>query len=359
MAKRSLCAAISLLQDSGARRFAKLRRFGRYLAAAFLTLAGFAATPAMAQNFTVSTIDAPELAQVVVAATGATTWRIAPAGGVTKQSGNGTRPASSGNSTSLVTITCTAGGSACNAGKIARVRIGTTGSNTGKISGISGFTILKVSGISNNPTISGTNPIQFDLTMQTKQTPMTFRVGMDVATTGADGAGAYGNATGPFQVLVATSPTTPTTGLGSSVTALVSRPMQISGPATINFGTISRPPSGTETYTLDPNSTNAATFSGGVLNALINAPTRMTYTATGEGGQTISWTLPGSATLNRVGGGGSISVTLPTSTPQTTLSNAAGTAGTAVVYMGATFTVGSGTVLGNYSGSWNVTVAYN
>jgi hypothetical protein len=63
--------------------------------------------------------------------------------------------------------------------------------------------------------------------------------------------------------------------------------------------------------------------------------------------------------MTRSGGSETLAVTLTPSGTSGTLSGSAGSAGSATFTVGGAFTVASTTVLGNYTGSFNTTVAYN
>jgi hypothetical protein len=76
----------------------------------------------------------------------------------------------------------------------------------------------------------------------------------------------------------------------------------------------------------------------------------------------ITVTLPSPLTMvmtNQTDGSKTLTVTLTNTTLPTLLSNAAGAQGTASFSMGGSFPIDSNTALGLYSGTYNVTVAYN
>jgi hypothetical protein len=120
------------------------------------------------------------------------------------------------------------------------------------------------------------------------------------------------------------------------------------------FGTLVRPSTGTGTATID-STTGALTVANGVV-ALASSTSRAVYTVNGEGGSSFSIAVP--ATFNLTGPS-TIPVTLTPTGSTGTLSNALGTAGTASFGVGGNFSIASGTATGNYTGTYNVTVAYN
>ena len=124
----------------------------------------------------------------------------------------------------------------------------------------------------------------------------------------------------------------------------------------LNFGRIVRPASGSSGIQLTAGgvrsvtSGTAALAGGGTVSAA-------SYTVTGEGGQSFSITPD--ATFDMVNGANSITVTPTASAATGSLSGSIGSSGTANFSVGGTFTISDATVSGDYSGSFNVVVAYN
>lgn len=129
----------------------------------------------------------------------------------------------------------------------------------------------------------------------------------------------------------------------------------------LEFGSIVRPATaGTNTITIDA-TTGARALTGtgaGALAAGTNSG-RATYTVTGEGGQSFSITPDSTFNMNRVGGGGTIAVNVSASAATGALSGAIGSSGTANFGVGGNFDVADTTATGNYTGTFNVVVAYN
>jgi hypothetical protein len=330
-----------------------VRKLGVRAVLAF-ALAACAAGQAAAYSFTASVTTAPDLGKVVAANTGVTTFTFSPSSGAVTQSGSATR-LTSGTVRGLILITCTGTGNTCT-GAIARVRIGSIGTPTGKAGALTNFTVSIAGGGTISGT-SGTNPVDFTLTQTSKQTQPTIYFGADFPVNGNNGGGSAGNATSGFYVYVANSPTVPTTGTSGNATVLVDRPIAFSGTTTLEFGTIYNPTSGTSTVTLDPNAaTNPVSVTGNAILGSSPTPNRATYNITGEGGQTFSTTI-GSLTLSN--GTDTIPVTLTNSTLPTTLSLTPGNQGTATFYVGGHFDITPSTHGHTYTGSYNVTVQYN
>jgi len=304
------------------------------------------------QSITAST---PNLGNVVSAATGATTFRVASGtGAVTKISGNGVR-LSTASSRPLVTIACTT--NTCN-NKALTVRVGSIGSPTGRAQGLTNFTITAgTATISVAPT--GTNPVSFTISGMANGSTRTFYVGTDFPIAGNDSAAATGNATSGFYVYVAVSPTVPTVGSTSGLAvASVFRPIALSNATGLAFGKIVRPSTGTGSVAVN-NSTGARSVTGtGAIGLNSPTPSRAAYTVSGEGGQVFTLSVP--ASFSMTGPGTALTVTLTsTATGSQTLSSTLGSAGTFAFGVGGSFPFSSTTVTGAYSGSYSVTVQYN
>jgi hypothetical protein len=124
----------------------------------------------------------------------------------------------------------------------------------------------------------------------------------------------------------------------------------------LQFGRIVKPASGNSVVTVTTGGSRSVTsgtaaLAGGTVSAA-------TYTVTGEGNQNFSITVPASVTLNRTGGG-SLSATLTSSAASGTLSGSLGSPGTFDFSIGGALTIADSTASGDYSGNFNVTVAYN
>lgn len=328
------------------------RGFSRAIGLSLGAVLAFAAAPALAQTYS-PTVTAPDLGKVAAANSGTTTFTFSSSNGNVSQSGSATRISSS-TVRGLVTIDCSGTSNVCASAET--VKIGSTGTPTGKLGSLSNFTITASSGSISGQ--SGTNPVSFTITPVNKNTPAAFYFGADVPVYPNGGTGSPGNAASGFYVYVAKSPTVPTTGTSGNLTAVIDRPIAFSGTTAMEFGTIYNPTSGTSTVTLDPNAaTNPVSVTGNAIPVASPTPQRATYNITGEGGQTFSVSL---TALNLAKSGSpSIPVTLTTSTLPTALSSTAGNQGTATFYVGGHFDITPTTPGGTYTGSYNVTVQYN
>jgi hypothetical protein len=122
----------------------------------------------------------------------------------------------------------------------------------------------------------------------------------------------------------------------------------------LSFGSVSRPTAGNGTVTIDANS-GTVTTTGGVTAISGNPATRATFTVTGVASANIQVTYPGSFNLTRTGGSETLPVTLTT----TMGGGQIGSGGTVNFAMGGQVLLSSTTVAGAYTGTYNVTVAYN
>ena len=151
--------------------------------------------------------------------------------------------------------------------------------------------------------------------------------------------------------------TASTTGTGSIT---VIRPLTITKNADLKFGTVVRP--STAAGSVVVSAAGARTVSGGVVAlASGDTPQAAQFTVDGEGGQSISVTIP--ATFTMANGVDSLTVTttnnLAGSAGAQTLSNALGSAGTMSFRVGGSVPVASTTNTGAYTGTFTVSAAYN
>lgn len=148
-----------------------------------------------------------------------------------------------------------------------------------------------------------------------------------------------------------------TTGTGSIT---VIRPLTITKNADLKFGTVVRPGTGSGTAVVSAAGVRSVT--GGVVGlASGDTPQASQFTVDGEGGQSISVTIP--ATFSMANGTDTLVVTtsnnLTGSAGTQTLSNALGAAGTLVFKVGGSVPIGSTTPTGAYAGTFTVSAAYN
>ncbi len=151
--------------------------------------------------------------------------------------------------------------------------------------------------------------------------------------------------------------TASTTGQGSIT---VIRPLTITKNADLKFGAVVRPSTGAGTVAVS--AAGARTVAGGVVGlASGDTPQAAQFTVDGEGGQSISITIP--ATFTMANGTDSLTVTttnnLVGAAGSQNLSNALGSAGTLAFRVGGSVPVASTTATGAYTGTFTVSAAYN
>ena len=137
------------------------------------------------------------------------------------------------------------------------------------------------------------------------------------------------------------------------------QPITLAKNTDLGFGSVVKPNSGTNTVAIDAASGSRTLTGGGDAALAPSASGRATYTVTGEGGQTFSISTPASFDMQRQGGSDTITVALTQSATAGTISGALGNTGTAAFGVGGSFDVSAATASGAYSGTFDVTVAYN
>lgn len=139
----------------------------------------------------------------------------------------------------------------------------------------------------------------------------------------------------------------------TSASVKIVQPISITENKALAFGTIVRPASGSSVITMTSASDTPEITSGSaVLAGGGAARSRAAYTVTGEAGQTYSISLQ------------QASITLTGPTPITlnlTRSKNTGTltGGTDTFYVGGNMTIANTTTSGDYTGTFNVDIAYN
>lgn len=151
--------------------------------------------------------------------------------------------------------------------------------------------------------------------------------------------------------------TASTTGTGSIT---VIRPLTITKNADLKFGAVVRPATGGGTAVVSAAGVRSVT--GGVIGlATGDTPQASQFTVDGEGGQSISITIP--ATFTMANGTDTLTVTtsnnLTGSAGAQTLSNALGAAGSMAFKVGGSVPINSTTPTGAYTGAFTVSAAYN
>jgi hypothetical protein len=313
----------------------------------------FATTAAVSQTISVTSPD-PQLNNVVSAPTGDTIFTISPStGAVTVTGGTGYR-VSPGTTRAVVTLTCPNVG-ACNT-KDVDVTISAVGSPTKRARALTNFTVANgTATVKVPPGVTGTNPITFQLNPIGRSATKYFYLAMDFPIAGDNSGLPTGVATSDF--LINATAASVNISANGQARATVFRPITIGLTSNLSFGTISRPFAGNGTVSLD-SATGDRTLTGQGVQAILASPVRATYTVSGEGGQVFSISVPPTFTM----AGATDNLTVTTNNDAAglqILSGSLGSAGSRAFHVGGSFPVTSTTGLGNYTGSFAVTVQYN
>lgn len=331
--------------------------FGRWLLPVVVLVL---AVPAAAkkQNYTVNSVANVDLGQIAAAATGDTRFRVDPSGPtVTKTSGAGVR-VSGGSGRVLVTVSCDTSG-ACDTAN-ASVTVTTVGSPTKRASALENFTVSAVGAtgsIVTPPAASG-GTITFTVGPIGKNSTKTFYVGYDFIVKGDNTGIQSGLSTAGLSVAIARADGGGDSVNSGTVSATVFRTITASTSQNLSFGIVSRPRAGGGTVSLTPGQTKPHTVGDGVV-ALSTVPANAaTIDVTGEGGQSLSVTIP--STFDMAGPSGSITVTtIPSVSGSIVLPGSLGGPGSTSVSVGGSFPLDSTTSTGGYSGNFPVIFQYN
>lgn len=320
------------------------------------------ARPAMAQS--VSITSAPDLGNVAAAGSGTTVFNFsASSGAVTRVSGSGGR-VSMGATNALITLNCSA--KWCN-NNILRITVTNAGSPTGRAGALTDFTASMGNAVlSSGSPGTPANPLVFYI-QGMGGSSRTFTIGADFPILGDDSGASSGAASSSFLVTMAdTNKSNSASNTGTAYATVfhrisigVATDPGTGQPYELQFGRIVRPASGSGTVAI-PASTGARTASGAV--ALSSpAPERGAFTVTGEGGQTISVSVPGAITVSNTGPlGGSLAITTSNTAQGTqALTGSLGGTGAFTFFVGGYLTLSSTTPNGAYQGTYTVSVSYN
>ena len=138
----------------------------------------------------------------------------------------------------------------------------------------------------------------------------------------------------------------------ATASARIIKPIVLTNNQALIFGNIA---SSATLGTVSISTANVRTSSGGVTPSAVGDFKQAIYAASGEDNATYSILLPGTVTITS--GSNNMEVTNFVSDPGTTGTLSA--AGTQTINLGATLNVGPNQPTGDYTGTYNVTIAYN
>jgi hypothetical protein len=135
------------------------------------------------------------------------------------------------------------------------------------------------------------------------------------------------------------------------------QPLTITNTSGLAFGRIVKPTTGTGTVAIANTADSVSAGAGAVALTGITT-SRAKFTINGEGAQGITITVPTNFVLTNTVD--NITVALSPDRPASdTLSGTLGSAGTRALNVGGSFSLPTAVTTGNYTGTFNVTVAYN
>ena len=307
------------------------------------------ATMAQAQGIIVDSIQPsrPDLGVLVSAAQGDTVFRISPSDGwVTRESGQGTRHGG-GMVRALVSLTCREEQGCEDTEAI--VTISAIGNPVGRAGMLTAFTVAPGPAPPIMGPASGTDILTFTVSGIPRNEVRDFYVGADFTLLPS---GDTGEASAEFSVSVDSDI------MLASFSATTLRPLSVMNTSPLNFGRIIPPSSGSGTVVLNAATRGRELTGNGTVALNTPAPSLAEFEVSGEGGQSISIDVPTSFSLT--GPAGSLSVTTNHDAhPSPTLDAAMGSEGSYVFRVGGSIPLSDTTGAGHYSGTFEVTVAYN
>lgn len=312
------------------------------------------ATTAHAQKYSVDSITDANFGDIVSATSGQTVFRSnASSGSVTLVSGSGVR-LSATSANAVVTISCN-GTNACNSTNV-QVQLSLAGTPTGRLAHITAISLANGSA-SITSAYSAGSYIVINLTPIPRNSSRTFLVGFDLPVDGNDSADPTGNATSSYLITAQRQFGGGSGSLVGNILAKVIRPIGIAKTQDLQFGSVTRPSSGSGSITLTPGGLASVTGTN-VRRFPSSAATAAQFNVSGEGGQSVTVSVPTTMTLS--GSSGSVTASLTnTGGGAQVLSGSTGTAGSVQVNVGGTVPLSSSTALGTLTGTVTVTVQYN
>lgn len=309
---------------------------------------------AQAQSYSVDTITDANFGDIVSAASGQSVFRSnASSGSVTLQSGSAVR-LSSTSANAVVTISCS-NTIACNATNV-QVQLSLAGTPTGRLSYITTINLANGSATINSAYSAGSY-IVINLAPIPRSSARTFLIGFDLTVDGNDSADPTGNAVTSYLITAQRQFGGGSDSLIGNILAKVIRPVNIAKTQDLQFGSVTRPSSGSGSLTLTPGGVASVTGSN-VRRFPSPAATPAQFTVSGEGGQAVTVSVPTTMTLS--GSSGSVTATLSaTGNGAQVLSGSTGSAGTVQVNVGGTVPLTGSSALGTLTGTLTVTVQYN
>lgn len=324
---------------------------------ALVIAAWLAPVAAWAATWTVNVTGPIDLGSIAAASVGNTTFRVSSStGAVTVVSGSGRR-LTTGSARVQVDVSCRPGRGVDNACLTTNVpiRMGLIGALTGRARAFTAFNVtMGTAVLVSGPT--GTVPYDFVLAPVGNNSVKTFFVGADYPVAGDDSGLPSGAGDNGFYVYALDGVGQSLAGDADKGEIVVYRSLAVAATSNLSFGRIQIPSSGSSTISLNASNGNR-TVSGNAVGYATPAPTRGSFTISGEGGQQVSLTIPTSIQLT---GPGTLNVNVTDTAPATPrLSGNVGAAGAYNFNVGGSFQITPATPTGAYTGVLTVSVDYN
>lgn len=148
-------------------------------------------------------------------------------------------------------------------------------------------------------------------------------------------------------------------GQNASTSVAVVQPITLDKASDLAFGSIAKPSAGANTVAVDETSGERTLSGGGDAALAASIVSRALYTVRGEGGQAFSISVPATFNMVRSGGEETLQAVLASTATEGTLSGSIGAEGSASFGVGGRITISKATASGAYSGSFEVSVAYD
>jgi Domain of unknown function (DUF4402) len=317
----------------------------------------FAASSVAAQVITIPNLTAsrPIFGNVAAAATGDTVFSISTASAVTKISGNGANIASGTKQTLTFNVRCGSGTTATCTAAVGNVKIQANGVNNARAGNVASFDVAGGTANIINKVTNGDGSLEFQVdnwTANNQNRTVLLKLNLPVK---GDDVSVLTTATSQFTISAALAPGVPNGPKIGTANAVVRRSISATVNANLAYGAVRAPNSGSGSVIINQ-TTGARTNGGGSPPPLIAGMTsgRALVTFTGEPSTAFTITVPSTVTLTS--GANNLSSTLvATASGAQTLS----AGGTLQIGIGGALTVASTSPTGDYTGSFNVTGAYN
>lgn len=325
----------------------------RYLFLA-ITIIFYGHAPASAQNYTVNSVSGGNLGTIVSATSGSSQIEISAGSGASALiSGSAVRLTNSP-ANFIVSISCN-GNPNCDTSNVI-VTLTPSGSAQGRIGSISAVTASAGSATVMS-TRSLANSTEVVIGPIGRNSSKTLQLGYTISISGNEASATTGSATASLLVTASRPSSGGSSSMSGAVVATVIRPVTIGKVADLQFGSITRPVTGSGILSIDGTGTVSVTGTG-VRRLPVLTPTAAQFAITGEGGQAISVNVPQNFSLS--GPNGSLIVnTTSTGAGNVTLPGNLGSGGQSAVIVGGSIVLDAGTAAGIFSGSLQVWVQYN